>query len=275
MTRMTVRDRVSPNHAPRADPARIDMVVLHYTGMRNAKAALDRLCDPQARVSAHYVVEEDGTVWRLVPEMRRAFHAGVSCWEGERDLNHVSIGIEIVNPGHEWGYRPFADAQMVAVEQLSRDILARHPIPAHRLVGHSDIAPERKIDPGELFDWPRLARAGIGIWPVAVGHAHDDGVNDAAGNDIARHGAVDRDRALADLATIGYCAAAEAAAVAAFQRRFRRACVDGVIDRETAARLGEIRAAYDNSRRQAASAGLLPRAATPWPVPGESRRPVN
>src|SRR5271157_2035770 len=139
MNWVAVRERASPNHSARRDPLRIDMLVLHYTGMCSAAAAIDRLCDPQARVSAHYVVEEDGTVWRLVPETSRAFHAGVSCWEGEHDLNHVAIGIEIVNPGHEWGYRPFPDAQMAAVEQLSRDILARHPIPAHRVVGHSDI----------------------------------------------------------------------------------------------------------------------------------------
>ena len=107
MTTFSIRERLSANHAARGEPPRIDMLVLHYTGMQSSAAALDRLCDPTARVSAHYVVEEDGTIWRLVPEMRRAFHAGLSCWEGERDLNFVSVGIEIVNPGHEWGYRPF------------------------------------------------------------------------------------------------------------------------------------------------------------------------
>ena len=116
--------------------------------MTTAEAALNRLCDPLAKVSAHYVVEENGRIWRLVPEMRRAFHAGRSCWEGENDLNAVSIGIEIVNPGHEWGYRPFPDAQMVSVERLCRDLISRHPIPPHRVLGHSDIAPARKADPG-------------------------------------------------------------------------------------------------------------------------------
>jgi N-acetylmuramoyl-L-alanine amidase len=234
MSAFSIRERTSPNHAPRARPPRIDMLVLHYTGMRDAAEAIDRLCDPAARVSAHYVVEEDGAVWRLVPESRRAFHAGESCWAGECDLNLVSVGIEIVNPGHEWGYLPFPDAQMTAVEQLCRDILARHPIPAHRVVGHSDIAPERKIDPGELFDWLRLARAGIGFWPEPSRATED--------------GAVDRDRALADLAAIGYCTAAEEPAVAAFQRRFRPTRIDGAIDAGTAARLAEVRRVYDRSR---------------------------
>jgi N-acetylmuramoyl-L-alanine amidase len=213
------------------------MLVLHYTGMPSAGAALDRLCDPAARVSAHYLVEEDGTVWRLVPEIRRAFHAGLSYWEGEADLNQVSIGIEIVNPGHEWGYRRFPEPQMAAVEQLCCDILSRHPVPAHRIVGHSDIAPSRKADPGELFDWPRLARAGIGIWPAPRRQPTDH--------------LVDRARAIADLGDIGYCVAgagAGTAAVTAFQRRFRPACIDGVIDRETAARLAEVRAAFAHSR---------------------------
>ena len=165
MTELRAIDRCSPNHGPRPEPARIDMLVLHYTGMATAAAALERLCDPNVRVSAHYVVEENGVIWRLVPENRRAFHAGLSCWEGERDLNAVSLGIEIVNPGHEWGYRAFPEAQMESVEALCAELVSRHSIPAHRVVGHSDIAPDRKTDPGELFDWPRLARAGIGIWP--------------------------------------------------------------------------------------------------------------
>ncbi len=230
MSRVPIRERTSPNHAPRHDPPRIDMLVLHYTGMPSAAAALERLCDPQARVSAHYLVEEDGAVWRLVCESCRAFHAGVSCWAGERDLNHVSIGVEIVNPGHEWGYRLYPKPQMLAVEELCSDILSRHPIPAHRIVGHSDIAPDRKIDPGELFDWPGLANAGIGIWPPSTS--------------ACSHRSFDRDRALADLAAIGYCLAAEAAAIAAFQRRFRPVRVDGIIDCATAARLVEVRAGY-------------------------------
>src|SRR6516225_6621897 len=243
MTLPGVRDRFSPNHARRAQPAVIDMLVLHYTGMRTAGEAIERLSDPEARVSAHYVIEENGAIWRLVPEALQAFHAGRSCWAGEGDLNAVSIGIEIVNPGHEWGYRPFPDEQMAAVERLSGALLSRFPIPPHRVVGHSDIAPDRKSDPGELFDWSRLARAGIGTWPEpAAGLAH------RRGRGI---GVVERAAALADLAAIGYCvsAAAETAAAAAFQRRFRPVRWDGRLDAETAQRLAEVRAAYDRARR--------------------------
>jgi len=153
MTLPDIRERLSPNHGSRGEAPNIraiDMLVLHYTGMQSAAAAIDRLCDPEAKVSSHYVVEEDGAIWRLVPEERRAFHAGISCWEGEQDLNRCSIGIEIVNPGHEWGYRAFPDAQMAAVERLCRDILSRHRIPPYRIVGHSDIAPDRKSDPDLL-----------------------------------------------------------------------------------------------------------------------------
>src|SRR6202035_3131150 len=184
-------ERFSPNHGPRPEPARIDMLVIHYTGMITAAAALERLCDPDARVSAPYVIEEDGAIWRLVPENRRAFHAGVSCWEGESDLNAVSLGIEIVNPGHEWGYRPFPADQVSALEELCCDILSRNLIPPHRIVGHSDIAPDRKSDPGELFDWPRLARAGIGIWPQPA-----PGLACSRGRGV---GGVERAVALADL----------------------------------------------------------------------------
>jgi len=229
-----VTERPSPNHGPRHEPARIDMLVLHYTGMTTAAAALERLCDPDAHVSAHYVVEENGAVWQLVPESRRAFHAGVSCWEGESDLNAVSLGIEIVNPGHEWGYRRFPEAQMTSVERLCRDLVARHSIPLHRVVGHSDIAPERKSDPGELFDWARLARAGVGIWPPA--------------NPPAWGFAVDPARSLDDLAFIGYCAS-QTPALVAFQRRFRQSCCDGRLDAETAVRLSEVRDAFARSRR--------------------------
>jgi N-acetylmuramoyl-L-alanine amidase len=244
MTLLKIAERPSPNHARRGEPVRIDMLVLHYTGMATAAAALDRLCDPVARVSAHYLVEEDGAIWRLVSEERRAFHAGQSYWAGETNLNHVSIGIEIVNPGHEWGYRPFPEEQMTAVEQLCRDLVSRHPILPHRIVGHSDVAPDRKSDPGELFDWPRLARAGIGIWPhPAPDLAH------RRGRDV---GAVERAAALADLARIGYCVASgeEAVALAAFQRRFRPERWDGRLDGETAERLAEVRSAYDHARQR-------------------------
>ncbi|TWB48684.1 N-acetylmuramoyl-L-alanine amidase [Nitrospirillum viridazoti] len=167
---MRFRDRPSPNHGPRRDGTSVDMLVLHYTGMVSAEAALDRLCDPAAQVSAHYLVDEDGTVWRLVDEGRRAWHAGRGAWGDAQDVNNRSIGVEIVNPGHEYGYRPFPGTQMQAVIELCRGILARHPIPAGNVIAHSDMAPARKQDPGELFDWPALADAGIGLWPEADAH---------------------------------------------------------------------------------------------------------
>lgn len=152
----------SPNHDEREGP--VSFLVMHYTGMPTGRAALDLLVSPRAKVSSHYVVDEDGSVYRLVPEARRAWHAGISCWRGQRMLNDASIGIEIVNPGHAWGYRPFPPAQMQAVLRLSQGILARHSIPMRNIVAHSDIAPNRKQDPGELFDWPWLAAHGVGIW---------------------------------------------------------------------------------------------------------------
>jgi N-acetylmuramoyl-L-alanine amidase len=242
---LAVRERPSPNHDSRGEApniARIHTLVLHYTGMQSAAAALDRLCDPEAKVSAHYVVDENGTVWRLVDESRRAFHAGVSCWAGGENLNLGSIGVEIVNPGHEWGYRPFPEAQMAAVEALCREILARHPIPPHRVVGHSDIAPDRKIDPGELFDWPRLARAGIGLWPEPA--------TNLARRRGAGVGVLEKTRALADLGRIGYCLTEASAGIvlAAFQRRFRPERWDGIFDAESCARLVEVRSAYDKAR---------------------------
>ena len=245
MSGLDIRERLSPNHDSRGDVVagtpRIDMLVLHYTGMQSAEAALDRLCDPEARVSAHYVVEEDGAIWRLVPEERRAWHAGVSCWLGETSLNAVSIGIEIVNPGHEWGYRAFPEAQMEAVGALCRDILDRRRIPAHRIVGHSDIAPTRKTDPGELFDWRRLARAGIGLWPEPapeLGRRRGRGA-----------GIVERAAALSDLARIGYQVEPGnvTPAITAFQRRFRPERWDGRLDGETAGRLSEVRQAVETA----------------------------
>ena len=179
---MTVREAPSPNHDERPPGTPTDTLVLHYTGMRSAEEAIARLRDPASRVSCHYVVEESGACWRLVPEGRRAWHAGVSYWRGHEALNGRSVGIEVVNPGHEWGYRPFPAAQMAAVCELARGILARHPIPARNVVAHSDVAPGRKQDPGELFDWRGLARAGVGLWPCGVADAGaGDAVRDAAG----------------------------------------------------------------------------------------------
>lgn len=164
---MTIIQRPSPNHDDRGG-APIDMLVLHYTGMKTAEEALTRLCDPAAKVSAHYTVDEDGTVYVHVPEDRRAWHAGVSHWAGVSNVNARSIGIEIVNPGHEFGYREFPEPQIAALVELVHGILQRHPIPSARVLGHSDVAPVRKDDPGELFPWARLAQAGIGLWPQAA-----------------------------------------------------------------------------------------------------------
>ena len=162
---MRLVDCRSPNHDARPSGAVIDMLVLHYTGMKTADEALERLCDPDAKVSAHYTIGTDGRIYAHVPEERRAWHAGVSFWAGEANVNGRSIGIELVNPGHEFGYVPFAEAQIAALVELARAILARHPIPPQRVLGHSDVAPVRKMDPGELFPWARLAQSGIGVWP--------------------------------------------------------------------------------------------------------------
>jgi len=215
---MDIKERPSPNRGARPADVAVDMVVLHYTGMQSAAAAIDRLCDPQAAVSAHYVVEEDGAVWRLVPEHQRAWHAGESCWAGARNINDRSIGIEMVNPGHEFGYRAFPEAQMAALETLLDDILLRHGIAPARVVGHADVAPKRKQDPGELFDWRRLAARGLAIWPLEIS---------------APPGSVDMRTALN---VIGYDAeAALADVIAAFQRRFVPDGVSGVADDRTAA----------------------------------------
>ena len=162
----------SENHGPRPDGAVVGVLVVHFTGLPSAAIALERLTAPVSGVSAHYTIGEDGTIWRHVPEERRAWHAGAGCWLGCRDINSVSIGVELVNPGHEFGYRRFPEAQMAAFRELAHDILGRHRIPPERVLGHSDVAPARKQDPGELFDWRGLAANGIGLWPEA--RADDD-----------------------------------------------------------------------------------------------------
>ncbi|MGQ0526507.1 MAG: N-acetylmuramoyl-L-alanine amidase [Alphaproteobacteria bacterium] len=155
---------ISPNFDARKGGAAPCMIIFHYTGMKTVEDALKRLCDPAAKVSAHYVVEEEGRVHALVDEKDRAWHAGVSYWRGEADINSHSIGIEIVNPGHEFGYRAFPDAQIMAVIKLCQGIISRYNIAPENILGHSDIAPSRKIDPGELFPWQKLAERGVGKW---------------------------------------------------------------------------------------------------------------
>lgn len=239
-------DKPSPNFDARTRP--IDLVVLHYTGMQDAETALRRLTDPapvagdypgpwQApdvlpdaplpRVSAHYVVGEGGEVYSLVAEEHRAWHAGASSWEGEGDVNARSVGIEIVNGGHDFGLPDFPPAQIESLILLLQEIFARWPqLDARRVVAHSDIAPERKADPGEKFPWRRLAEAGVSIWPehVAVQLSSDDPISDVQqqlaliGYDVKQSGAMDSQTK---------------AALVAFQRRFRPANIDGVADDET------------------------------------------
>jgi N-acetylmuramoyl-L-alanine amidase len=206
----------SPNHDSR-DGHAVDILLLHYTGMPSGEMALSRLRDPAAKVSAHYVVEEDGRVFHLVPEDRRAWHAGISSWLGEGNINQRSIGIEIVNPGHEFGYRAFPAMQMKAVLDLSLGIIARHAIPAARVIGHSDVAPQRKEDPGELFDWQGLAKAGVGVWPSPKPVQWSDNAFFAA------------------LQRYGYDISDRAAVTRAFCRHFRQSRVSDAPDAELAA----------------------------------------
>ncbi|MBK6297667.1 MAG: N-acetylmuramoyl-L-alanine amidase [Sphingomonadales bacterium] len=213
-------DTPSPNFDERVLP--ITMVVLHYTGMPDAASAIARLSDPEAKVSAHYVVAEDGQVVRMVDESKRAWHAGKSFWRGVTDVNSASVGIEIVNPGHEFGYRPFPIAQIDAVIGLMHEVTLRHRITRGNVVGHSDIAPARKDDPGELFPWDRLARLRLAL-PSPTKNLMDPHWTDAG--------------FLLALERFGYDVTDPLAAVRAFQRRFRPGTIDGIIDGECRAKL--------------------------------------
>ncbi|HEX7887312.1 MAG TPA: N-acetylmuramoyl-L-alanine amidase [Phenylobacterium sp.] len=231
---MTVIEAPSPNFDPRTTAP--SMLVLHYTGMKTGEEAIARLRDPEARVSAHYVVEEDGRVFRLVAEERRAWHAGVSFWRGRRNVNGDSIGIEIVNPGHEWGYRSFPDAQIDALIALTADIRGRWTIEDRDIVGHSDVAPVRKNDPGELFPWKRLAEAGHGLWaeaPAAPGKPIGEGEEGAAVFALQ----AGLTRVGYELPPSGKFDADTTAVLRAFQRHWRPERVDGIADGETRARL--------------------------------------
>ncbi len=230
---MKLVNRPSPNCDTRGGVI-TDMLVLHYTGMPSGEAALARLCDPSAKVSAHYTIGEDGTVYAMVPEEMRAWHAGVSYWAGARDINARSIGIELVNPGHEFGYRVFPDAQITALMELAAVILARHAIPSWRVLGHSDVAPARKDDPGELLPWARLAAKGIGLWPSPAADPGEAHVAEL----LARYG-YDPEAALEKTVT-------------AFQRHFRPTRVDGMADAETRALLAGLIALYDAKKGQGA-----------------------
>ena len=230
----------SPNCETRRADLKPDMLILHYTGMESAEAALDWLTRQESGVSCHYFVDDEGRIAQLVLESERAWHAGQSLWAGEMDLNSCSIGIEIHNPGHDFDYPDFPDAEMRAVEELCLDILSRHAIPAHRVLAHSDVAPGRKRDPGEKFDWKRLAQAGIGLWVPPAPLAGDTGIGPGdEGESVTA-----LQRALLDFGygvevTSTYGTGLEKA-VEAFQRHFRPARIDGRADtstRDTLARL--------------------------------------
>nr|WP_070958428.1 N-acetylmuramoyl-L-alanine amidase [Hyphomonas sp. Mor2] len=263
---MKIEALPSPNFNDRKHP--IDMLVLHYTGMETGQDALDRMRDKAASVSAHYMLWEDGRVVQLVGEDKRAWHAGISKWQGDEDLNSRSIGIEIVNGGHDWpltdgGLPPYPDAQVEALIELCGGILGRWEIPAQRIVGHSDIAPARKDDPGEHFPWDRLAHGGIGIWPFSIS---DDPTAPADENmtgrlqqepDLIGRGLAPGEigqsvgRMQTMLARIGYdipvtesyCDATQAC-VQAFQRRWVQDRVSGAADLVTLQRIGIVEATY-------------------------------
>jgi N-acetylmuramoyl-L-alanine amidase len=205
----------SPNFDERALP--VSMLVLHYTGMPDAESAIRWLTNPDSKVSAHYVVTEDGQTIRMVDEGKRAWHAGRAWWRGITDVNSASVGIEIVNPGHEWGYHDFPEAQVEALIPLVHDIMSRHGITRGNVVGHSDIAPARKLDPGELFPWGRLARLRLAL-PRPTRNLMDPHWSDGA--------------FMLALERFGYDIAEPQAAVIAFQRRFRPELIDGIIDGE-------------------------------------------
>ena len=230
---LDVTHHPSPNHGERRTGLTPDILLLHYTDMERADQAVAWLCNPDANVSCHYLVDVDGTIVQMVEENRRAWHAGRSFWAGETDINSRSIGIEIHNLGHDGGYPDFPEAQMAAVEALCADIVARHSIAARLVLAHSDVAPERKQDPGEKFDWARLHRAGVGHWVEPVPSGEDPGLG------VGDEGAEVRELQNA-LAVYGYRIEATGAfdeqtrlVVTAFQRHFRQERVDGRADRST------------------------------------------
>jgi N-acetylmuramoyl-L-alanine amidase len=238
---LKVVQRPSPNFNERVDNGPVDILLFHYTGMPDAESAMRLLTTVEGKVSSHYTIDEDGTIYMHVAEDKRAWHAGVSSWGGASDINSRSIGIEIVNPGHDWGYRPFPPAQIASLTDLSLGILKRWPITPARVLAHSDVAPGRKIDPGELFPWDELAARGIGRWPrdrrpLVPRQRMDAG---AQGQPVAQ--------LQGDLARYGYGIAATGIfdertqiVVSAFQRHFRRSNFDGAADAETQAILADL-----------------------------------
>ncbi len=242
MSEISFIDCPSPNHDSRAPGSRIELLIVHYTGMPTADGARARLCDAAAKVSSHYLIYETGEIFRLVAEDRRAWHAGAGGWRGQGDVNSRSIGIELVNPGHEHGYRPFPPAQMGAFVTLAHGILTRHPIDAQGVLGHSDVAPARKTDPGELFDWRGLAADGIGLWPDLAAKPAPG----PAGLTLGATGDAVRDLQ-SKLAAYGYEIPIDGIygndtmlVVSAFQRHFRPWRIDGQTDGETLSYLDKL-----------------------------------
>lgn len=225
--------RVSPNFGPRREGMKPDMIVLHYTGMETGDGAEAWLCNPASEVSSHYLVHEDGRIVQMVREGDRAWHAGKSSWGGQSDINSCSVGIEVVNPGHAFGYPPFPERQIDAVIALCRGIIGRHSIAAERVLAHSDVALGRKIDPGEKFPWRNLHEAGVGHW---VAPSPRNGRQALRSGDAGS--AVEELQSM--LALYGYGVeitgqydAQTETTVQAFQRHFRSRCVDGVADSST------------------------------------------
>ena len=238
----------SPNFSERRNGLKARLLILHYTGLLTVERSIEVLADPRGQVSCHYVIDGDGRITQMVAEELRAWHAGVSSWAGETDINSCSIGIEIHNPGHSHGYPDFGPAQMDAVRELSLDIVTRHRMARPAVLAHSDIAPARKGDPGEKFDWPMLARAGVGHWvePEPVGGDFGALGLDAHGDTVAemqhRLGCYGY-----GIAVSGHYDVATEQVVRAFQRHFRPACVDGRFDRSTSVTLDRLIAALPES----------------------------
>jgi len=220
----------SLNHNFRSKGTKIDMVILHYTGMKSKSSAIKRLCDKKARVSAHYLIDERGEISKLVDEKFAAWHAGKASWEGKHDINNRSIGIELVNPGHRYGYKKFTKKQISSLITLLQRIIKRYKIPEDRILGHSDVAPQRKTDPGELFDWRCLAKKNIGIWPKGTYPNNKKNYTiksmqlmlSSFGYDLNVSGKLDRQTKKV---------------ISAFQRHFRPKKIDGIFDHETVSKL--------------------------------------
>lgn len=271
---LTTRFVPSPNFGVRADECEIDLLLLHYTATPTGEDALHWLTTPESQVSSHYLIYEDGTIIQMVGEEHRAWHAGVSIWQGMRDINSCSIGIEIQNLGQGGDGQelpPYPEAQMRAVEELCLDIMARHSISPARVLGHSDVAPGRKLDPGPHFDWARLAQKGIGIWPHIDPLATDPLTPDPlADSDSLTPSSIEEEEARAKeesgggseaeilaaqkkLAQLGYGLDCDGVfndhmknVVCAFQSHWRQARVDGVLDRSTQVILSQVCAAASN-----------------------------